>query len=87
MSMRRTVTTILFTFALTGIMAGCGGGGGSSNDIANTERGEMVVGRIYALNPGDTIVRRSDDAEVVLRTDLASGKTTATLQKGRAAIE
>ena len=91
--MSRKYHTIFLTALLTAtLLAGCGGGGGGSSFTSTDENTvpagrAMEPGRPYTMSAGETIVRNSDDAVVVLETDIATGETVAILQSGSAYIQ
>jgi hypothetical protein len=57
---------------------GCGGGGGSSST-------EMEIGKVYNVNPGDTIVPNEENS-IVLMQRAQDGLTTAELTQGSATL-
>jgi hypothetical protein len=68
------------------MLSACGGGNNTSPDEQNTST-SMTLGKTYTLKDGQKITPKSDDALVELKTDVASGDTTAKLTKGSAVIE
>ncbi len=61
----------------------CGGGTtspASSNEI------EMVLNKTYIISKGQSIVKKSDNARVLLSSDIKTGETKATLKSGKCAI-
>jgi len=90
----KTATVSLLS-ALMIVLSACGGGGGGTlpaggehNEPSDaTTSTEMKLGKVYTLEEGDTITKKSDDTVVVLTTDVATGDTTARLTKGSAVIE
>jgi len=79
-------TTIALLGAAMLMLSACGGGGGTPPDDQNTST-NMTLGKTYPLKDGQKITPKSDDALVELKTDVASGDTTAKLTKGSAVIE
>ncbi len=80
-------TTIALMGAAMLMLSACGGGGGTTpSDDQNTST-SMTLGKTYTLKDGQKITPKSDNAFVELKTDVASGNTTAKLTKGSAVIE
>lgn len=77
-----TILTIIATVLFTA----CGGGGGNG-DGDDPEVVTMQKGKPYEMQSGQAIVKKSDDAQVLLETNIETGITTAVLQQGSAVIE
>jgi hypothetical protein len=84
---------VIFLTILIGFLSGCGGGGGSSSSSsANEVKGystsiDMIPNQEYVVQKGDSIIKGSSDAVVVLKVDRQTGETTATLTKGKAYLQ
>ena len=63
-------------------LTACGGGGNGGGNGATM----MTRGTPYTLKKGQNIVKTTEDTVLVLETDIQTGVTTATLQKGSAEI-
>jgi len=64
----------------------CGGGGNenrSSSDLINID---MVLNKTYTISEGQSIVKKSEDARVLLNNDIKTGETKAILKSGKCVI-
>jgi hypothetical protein len=68
-------------------LTSCGGGKGSKNKDSTPVSQSMQMGKKYTLSEGQKIIKDSEDAIVVLETQIHTGETIAILQSGSAKIE
>jgi hypothetical protein len=73
------IKQILITSALSLILVGCGGSGGSKDRV-------MEKGELYSVSKGDVIVKASDEASVKITHVSGKATSTVSLVDGNATI-
>jgi len=67
-------------------LIGCGGGGGTSEEIVPQSTERMAYGQLYAVTIGDQVVKTSEDAQIRVTHILNEVNSTIELIEGTANI-